>query len=647
MNIAPIYELKSRLRASAIAGTNLLSEDFRLKKVVEGFAPLEKASPVFAKIGEMTRNLLADNSPANLLDTITLVDSVITTLGTVEVKSEIEDIETFGGGEMIDMPYSRISAVVNALTTKGSGNYNTFKEISENSPELLRDYRVRPALAAGLGASYGELAELVLKYVENSDSSMIPLLKKGFDPKGKKDMVRRVQAIEILGGASENAFYLKQLEDSEKDVRKALIYALRHDTRNAEKLIELSKTEKGKLKEAALAALIGLDCEESAAFFEEYSKKKPVDVLKLLFYASSEWSSKLAARLIEQTSVDEKGNKVSLEQIAVKNPINFDVYIEALNGKFGSEIEQIYRGYNSNKRIRALDRQLGDAIIMTDNAGLKSLASELNNAPATKGRFVYAEAVTRLLSDKDCSEWVEEQVKRVYTSILKESKAKSKSKSAPKKPSKDADELDVLQYLIDAEEWENEYFDSHAIYTSPIIEALNSIVFTGKDYRLQIISHNDITDRRVCYMSKPLSQPIKGAISDTLIKYPTCELSSILAEWIDLDDKEFCNKLENHFIEQGTTKSHTGGRGVLLNLRKLNVQNVKGLAMKYLKNHPNDDKWDVRGLFNCIFSIALNNSDCIAQAKEVYEAMRSGKLKTKLTKEEIEDFWSWAEKEFG
>ena len=43
MNIAPIYELKSRLRAAAIAGTNLLSEDFRLKKAIEGFEPLAKS----------------------------------------------------------------------------------------------------------------------------------------------------------------------------------------------------------------------------------------------------------------------------------------------------------------------------------------------------------------------------------------------------------------------------------------------------------------------------------------------------------------------------------------------------------------------------------------------------------------------------
>ena len=58
MDISPLYELRARLRAAMIAGTGLLSEDFRLKRAVEAFAPLEKASPVFAKIGQLAGALL-------------------------------------------------------------------------------------------------------------------------------------------------------------------------------------------------------------------------------------------------------------------------------------------------------------------------------------------------------------------------------------------------------------------------------------------------------------------------------------------------------------------------------------------------------------------------------------------------------------
>ena len=59
MDTEPIYELRDRLRAAGIAGTNLLSEDFRLKRAFEAFKPLETASPVFAKIGQLAQQLLS------------------------------------------------------------------------------------------------------------------------------------------------------------------------------------------------------------------------------------------------------------------------------------------------------------------------------------------------------------------------------------------------------------------------------------------------------------------------------------------------------------------------------------------------------------------------------------------------------------
>ena len=125
MDITPLYELKTRLRAAAIAGTNLLSEDFRLKKAAEGFKALETASPVFKKIGELTDSLLSDGSPdksAVLLDTITLADSVICTLGATEVTAELSDIgdpdDNSGTQPMIisNVPDSKLSGIVGSLT---------------------------------------------------------------------------------------------------------------------------------------------------------------------------------------------------------------------------------------------------------------------------------------------------------------------------------------------------------------------------------------------------------------------------------------------------------------------------------------------------------------------------------------------------
>ena len=632
MNLTPIYELKSRLRAAAIAGTNLLSEDFRLKKAAEGFAPLEKASPVFVKISEMTNNLLVDNSPANLLDTITLVDSVIITLGTVDAKGEIEELETIGGGEILDAPYSQLSAVTDALTTKGGGNFNTFREIWKEHREVLNDYRVRPVLVTGMGASYAELADAVTEVVEGIGSDMLPLLKEGFDPKGKKEMIRRINAIEKIGGAEENAFYLEQLESAEKDIRREQMFALRPDVSNANKLSELAKTEKGKMKTAAMSSLIALDCEKSAEFFAEYSKKKPVEVLWLMENVSSKWASELTAKLIDTVLVDKKGGKITLIDIAEgKSERKYDIgasdIIAALSGKFGAEIEKIYRGYNDaekpviisrigqeTKTANWLSGALGNTIIKTGDENLRKLAIELNNDSPMRGYYTYAEAIARFLGGEDCSEWLEEQVKEVYDNVARNT-------------------------LID------HYMD---VTHSPIYTAARKIRFVGGEYCLEYTTTDYARDKDILFRSKPINQPVKGKFTDIFIERPTIGSTTMLADrWVDINDKEYCEKLKNHFIEQGTIFSETGSRSILLKLRNLNVENVKGLAMKYLERHSNSGRWDVndfRALFICIDG---DNDYKLAEAREVVDALRSGKLKIDIKADDIDTFADWAERNYG
>ena len=46
MDLKALYELHSRLETAAVAGVNLLGEDFRLRRAIEAVEPLAKASPV-------------------------------------------------------------------------------------------------------------------------------------------------------------------------------------------------------------------------------------------------------------------------------------------------------------------------------------------------------------------------------------------------------------------------------------------------------------------------------------------------------------------------------------------------------------------------------------------------------------------------
>ncbi|MDE7360359.1 MAG: hypothetical protein K2N38_00315 [Oscillospiraceae bacterium] len=424
MDIAPVYELRTRLRAAMIAGTNLLSEDFRLKKAAESFSVLSGSSPVFKKINDMTAKLLADGSPESLLDTITLVDAVITTLGTSEVKGELEDLPDNGGSTVIvNAPYSQLSAVLDALNGRINNAYAVFLNVRDSSPALLNDYRVKPALVTGLGASFSGLAAVVGSTILGIGKDMLPLLKKDFDPKGKKETVRRVNVIEKMCGAEENDFYLEQLEAAEKDVRAALICALRHDERNIDKLCELVKTEKGKLKKTALYTLGTFDNKQAAAFFEEYAAKKPVEVIGVLEPLSSEWTSRLTAKLFDELLIDADGNKLTLSQIdgsrpfAVKSKIGLWDMCRALKGKYGADIEEIYRNLAWKDNLTEMDMLLGDSIVITGDEGLKRLALELNSKSKMKGGYVYSEAIVRLLGAEECPKWFEKQIKALPKQI--------------------------------------------------------------------------------------------------------------------------------------------------------------------------------------------------------------------------------------
>lgn len=555
MDIAPVYELRTRLRAAMIAGTNLLSEDFRLKKAAENFSALSTASPVFAKINAMTEKLLTEGSPECLLDTITLVDAVITTLGTAEVKGELNDLPDNGVSSVIvNAPYSQLSAVLDALTSTGGGQFNTIITARKETPELFNDYRIKPALVKGLSASYAELADTVASILKGMGKEIIPLLKKDFDPKGKKDTIRRLHIIEELCGAEENDFYLEQLESSEKDIRKALIYALRHDEGNADRLIELTKTEKGKLKTAALSALISFDCKKSEEFFGEYAKKKPAEVISVLEKVSSKWTSELTARLINEALVDDKGNKVTLSQAADGDKVKLKVKTSfwdmnaALWGKFGTEIEELYRGFSNPNGAASMDMRLEETILATDDEGLKTLAKELNSAPKTKGLYVSAEAATRLLSKDDSSKWFAEQITAAY-------KLRDK--------------------------------DKQSVNNSGIIKILRKIFFENGKYYLVNRCYDPINDGWIVNASREVVQPLKGAVSDALIKCSCWEYDRLLSDWIDPNDKEYCEKAGRHFCRQLASYSGTGFSDVALwcgCIKRCGLNNVKNLAVDYFKN---------------------------------------------------------------
>lgn len=120
MNLEAVYELRERLETAAVAGVNLIQEDFRLKRAVQQMEPFAKASPVFQKIYGMAEKLLmpeCEDRAGALLDTLGLLDAVLCTQGTAGAEGELkEPEECLSGGDIYQqVSYGRLAAVLEAF----------------------------------------------------------------------------------------------------------------------------------------------------------------------------------------------------------------------------------------------------------------------------------------------------------------------------------------------------------------------------------------------------------------------------------------------------------------------------------------------------------------------------------------------------
>ena len=316
MNLQPLYDVKERLESAAIAGTGLLGEDFRLQRAAEQLRPLGAASPVFGKISAGLDKLLA--APAGersglLLDLLALTDAVVYTQGRTGVAGELEPLAA-GAGIYCDASYLQLQPLLDALTGAGGGRMGQIKDVWTRHPEFFQDFRVLPALVSGLGESYADLAELNRDILKAQGPQVLPLLKEGFDPAGKKEMVRRVEVISALEGAEAAPWLREILPQTKKDVRKAVILSLGADPDNIPLLLELSKTERGSKREPVLTALAGLDGEAVQAFWSAEIKKTPVHV-EYLKDSRTQWASDLAAasfRALLEALLTAEGQKVQI-----------------------------------------------------------------------------------------------------------------------------------------------------------------------------------------------------------------------------------------------------------------------------------------------------------------------------------------------
>lgn len=401
MNLDAMYELRERLETAAVAGVGLIQEDFRLKRAVQQIEPFAKASPVFQKIYGLAGTLTAqecEDRAGVLLDTLGLLDAVLCTQGSVGTKGELKELEVVltEGDPYREISYGRIASVLQAFQTTGGGRYAIIRDAYDTDPEIFKDYRMKYWMVRALGDSYAELAELVANWLVLEGEAVIPLLKRGFLPDGKREMARRIEVIEQIAGEKENDFYRYAAKEGNKEIREAALLAFRHDASNEALLLDYQKSEKGKCKEAALRSLAFMEGEAAAAFWKIRLEKKPEETVNYLTPSGVNWAGDLIADAIEtwidkgepeSASVEEKpkGKETKEERAKEKAQAREErdryrhrlgILWEAAAGKSSERIRQCYEKVYSILP-RDVPKILSQSVIRTGDPSLYRLAGEL------------------------------------------------------------------------------------------------------------------------------------------------------------------------------------------------------------------------------------------------------------------------------
>lgn len=339
-SLQPLFDVKERLEYAAVAGTGLLGEDFRLQRAAENLKPLAAASPVFGKISAGLAKLLeapAEERAGLLLDVLALADAVAYTQGTFGMEGDLEDLPT-AGGTYQQISYGQMQPLLTALTTTGSGRMDIIQSSWDTHPAYFTDFRILPKLVAGLGDSYGEIADLNGTILKKLGAVALPLLKEGFDPAGKRDMARRVEVIAAIGGPEAGPWLREILPEAKKDVRTAVLSALGGDPDNTELLLELVKTERGGNRDAALQSLALQEGGAVRAFWEKELAKNSGSV-KFLRDAEADWAGELvAAGLRERVEKMLSGGIVP-----VKDSEDFTCWCRAIGKKESPAMLDLWR----------------------------------------------------------------------------------------------------------------------------------------------------------------------------------------------------------------------------------------------------------------------------------------------------------------
>ena len=444
MNFEPLYELKNRLENVAVVGINLAKDDFRLQRAVEQIKEYSTVAKVFKQIYDMGQKLIStdDEDKCDIfLDLLALLDAVLCTQAITYSGDKPQEINTIAKNKDFykELHYSELSPLIYAFTETGGGRYQVIENTIKNTPEIFNDFRVKTYMIHGLSDSYTAIGDLMIEELGKQGKEVIPLLKDGFDPQGKREMIARLHIISSISKEDENNFYKYCIENGNKDIKEMAIGALKYSQDNIDYILDLTKTEKGKLKNKVFEVLSYMNDSRAEKEWDKFFKKKPLENIEYLRGTDQKWATDYLNNFIG-VYIEELKNrslKTAEERRIVENEVTriCSVILNKRTDKILSLFKDLYP-YNKYEIKKILS-----FYIVTDlNKELTDLIKEL--ARKYEGEFLEQEFLISLIKDKPETVYknfskyagvggLEEEIKKLFNSLFKDNKI-SKNKEEAK-----------------------------------------------------------------------------------------------------------------------------------------------------------------------------------------------------------------------
>ena len=434
MNFEPLYELKNRLENVAIVGINLAKDDFRLKRAVEQVKEYSTAAKVFKQIYDMGNSLIStdDEDKCNLfLDLLALLDAVLCTQATTYSGDKAQEIKTIAKNKDFykELHYSELSPLVYALTETGSGRYEIIEDTIENNSKLLNDFRVKNYMIHALSDKYSEISYMITEELKKQTKEIVPLLKDGFDSQGKREMIYRLDIITSLCKEEENDFYKYCIENGSKEIKEIAIGALKYSQNNIDYILDLTKTEKGRLKNKAFEALSYMSDDRAVKEWDKFFKKKPFENILYLQNTTQQWVTDYLTNYIEDY-VEKLKKEDTKKEVGMEVSSLCMMTFKKRTSKLLSLYKELYP-YNRYEIKRILDYY----ILSKLDKEIIDLIKELSEK--YEGEFLQEEFLISLIKDKpetsykNFSKYLgagksQEEIKTLFSNFFSEKYSKTK-----------------------------------------------------------------------------------------------------------------------------------------------------------------------------------------------------------------------------